>query len=101
MRTLSLELNYLKKTGFLDTDHLFYSTLGLHEDIHKLEHQLLKRIDVAKEKSDKVIVVYGGKFCYVNADEPTRTMKTIIEEQGGQSDAHSSNTLHGRPGQLG
>ena len=32
--------------------------------------------------ADKVIVVYGGKFCYVNADEPTRTMKTIMEEQG-------------------
>jgi hypothetical protein len=80
--TLSLELNYLQKTGFLDTDHLFYSTPGLHEDIHELERQLLQRIDMAKEKSEKVIVVYGGKFCYVNADEPTRTMKTIIEEQG-------------------
>jgi len=80
--TLSLELNYLKKTGFLDTDHLFYSTPGLHEDIHELERQLLQRIHMAKEKSDKVIVVYGGKFCYVNADAPTRTMQTIIEEQG-------------------
>jgi hypothetical protein len=29
-----------------------------------------------------VLVVYGGKFCYVNADEPMRTMRTIIEEQG-------------------
>jgi hypothetical protein len=82
--TLSLELNYLKKAGFLDTDHLFYSTPGLHEDIHELERQLLQRIDMAKGKSDKVIVVYGGKFCYVNADEPTRTMKTIIEEQGAK-----------------
>ena len=79
--TLSLELNYLKKAGFLDTDHLFYSTPGLHEDIHELERQLLQRIDMAKGKSDKVIVVYGGKFCYVNADEPTRTMQKIIEEQ--------------------
>ncbi|MGD9290970.1 MAG: DUF1638 domain-containing protein, partial [Desulfobacterales bacterium] len=26
--------------------------------------------------------VYGGKFCYVNADEPARTMSKIIEEQG-------------------
>jgi len=80
--TLSLELNYLKKTGFLDTDHLFYTTPGLHEDIHELERQLIQRIDKAQEKTDKVIVVYGGKFCYVNADEPTRTMKTIIDEQG-------------------
>jgi hypothetical protein len=31
---------------------------------------------------DKVIVVYGGKFCYINADQPTRTMQTIVEEQG-------------------
>jgi hypothetical protein len=29
-----------------------------------------------------VLVVYGGKFCYVNADEPTRTMQQIIAEQG-------------------
>jgi len=27
-------------------------------------------------------VVYGGKFCYVNAEEPTRTMSKIIAEQG-------------------
>ena len=80
--TLSLELNYLKKTGFLDANHLFYTTPGLHEDIHELERQLLQRIDSAKEKTDKVLVVYGGKFCYVNADEPTRTMQTIIDEQG-------------------
>ncbi|MGD9235772.1 MAG: DUF1638 domain-containing protein [Desulfobacterales bacterium] len=80
--TLSLELNYLKKTGFLDSDHLFFTTPGLHEDIHDLERQLLQRITRAKEKTKKVIVVYGGKFCYVNPDEPTRTMQTIIEAQG-------------------
>ena len=82
--TLSLELNYLKKIGFLTTDHLFYTTPGLHEDIHELERQLIERINRAKKKTDKVIVVYGGKFCYVNPDEPTRTMQTLIEEQGPQ-----------------
>jgi hypothetical protein len=80
--TLSLELNYLKKEGFLDIDHLYYTAPGLHEDIHELESQLIQRINKAKEKVEKIIVVYGGKFCYVNADEPTRTMQTIIEEQG-------------------
>lgn len=80
--TLSLELNYLKDDGFLDTNHLFFTTPGLHEDIRELERQLIDRIAKAKEKADKVLVVYGGKFCYVNADEPTRTMKKIIEEQG-------------------
>jgi hypothetical protein len=80
--TLSMELNHLKKEGFLDTDHLFFTTPGLHEDIRELERQLIERINKAKEKVDKVLVVYGGKFCYVNADEPLRTMTTIIEEKG-------------------
>jgi hypothetical protein len=80
--TLSLELNYLKKEGFLDTQHLFYTTPGLHEDCNELERQLIDRIGKAKEKSKKILVVYGGKFCYVNANNPTRTMRTIIEEQG-------------------
>ncbi len=80
--TLSPELNYLKKNGFLDTERLFYTTPGLHEAPRELEKQLVERVKKAKENADKVIVVYGGKFCYVNADEPTRTMKTIIQEQG-------------------
>ena len=80
--TLSLELNHLRAEGFLDTEHLFFTTPGLHEDIHELERQLLDRITKAREKAGKILVVYGGKFCYVNADEPTRTMQQIITEQG-------------------
>ncbi len=80
--TLSLELNQLSEEGFLDTEHLYFTTPGLHQDIHELERQLVERIQKAKEKVDKVIVVYGGKYCYVNVDDPLRTMQTIIEEQG-------------------
>ena len=80
--TLSLELNYLKKEGFIDVEHLFFTTPGLHQDIHELERQLIERIARAREKVSKVLVVYGGKFCYVNADEPTRLMQILIEEQG-------------------
>ncbi|QTA87484.1 DUF1638 domain-containing protein [Desulfonema magnum] len=80
--TLSPELNFLKKEGFLDTKHMFFTTPGLHENIHELERQLLQRIAKAREKAKKILVVYGGKFCYVNADEPTRTMQKIIQEQG-------------------
>ena len=80
--TLSMELNHLKEEGFLDTKHLLFTTPGLHEDPRELERQLIQRINQAKEKADKVLVVYGGKFCYVNAHEPTRTMRKIIEEQG-------------------
>jgi hypothetical protein len=80
--TLSQELNHLSAQGFLDTKHLYFTTPGLHEDVRELERQLLDRIARARQKADKVLVVYGGKFCYVNADEPTRTMQRIIAEQG-------------------
>lgn len=80
--TLSLELRHLRETGFLDTNHLIFTTPGLHEDPRELERQLVQRVNEAKEKAENVLVVYGGKFCYVNVDQPLRTMKTIIEEQG-------------------
>ncbi|HMB30513.1 MAG TPA: DUF1638 domain-containing protein [Desulfohalobiaceae bacterium] len=80
--TLSLEINALKKEGFLDAKAIFFTTPGLHEDVKELERQLIERVQQAKNKADKVLVVYGGKFCYVNPDQPTRTMQTIIEEQG-------------------
>jgi hypothetical protein len=82
--TMSPELNHLKAEGFLDTEHLFYTTPGLHQDIPELERQLVKLIARAKEKAGKVIVVYGGKYCYVNPDNPTRLMQDIIMEQGPQ-----------------
>ncbi len=80
--TLSLELNHLKKDGFLNAPQVLYTTPGLHQDIPELERQLVRLIAKAKEKKPKVLVVYGGKFCYVNIDQPTRQMQTIIEEQG-------------------
>jgi hypothetical protein len=80
--TLSLELNHLREVGFLNARQILYTAPGLHETPRELERQLLKQIAKAKEMANKVIVVYGGKFCYVDVDEPTRTMKKMIEEQG-------------------
>ncbi len=80
--TMSPEINYLVKEEFLDTQHIFYTTPGLHQDIPELETQLIKFIEKAKAVAKGVIVVYGGKYCYVNPDNPTRLMQTIIEEQG-------------------
>jgi len=80
--TLSMELMHLKTEGFLDTEHLFFSTPGLHQDIQELEHQLVANIEKGRAVAGRVLVVYGGKFCYVNADEPTRTMQQVIAEQG-------------------
>jgi hypothetical protein len=80
--TLSLELNALKEEGFLGDAQILFTTPGLHEDVKELERQLVKRVEKAKTLAGKVIVVYGGKFCYINADQPTRTMQTIIGELG-------------------
>ncbi|MFP4213864.1 MAG: DUF1638 domain-containing protein [Desulfohalobiaceae bacterium] len=80
--TVSLELNHLKQEGFLDTEHIKYTTPGLHEDPQELERQLVQRIKQAKEAVDKVLVVYGGKFCYINVQDPTRSIDHVIQEQG-------------------
>lgn len=80
--TLAPELNKLKKEGFLNAGQIIYTTPGLHQDCQELERQLIKSIKRAKERFEKVLVVYGGKFCYVNTAEPTRTMQKIIAEQG-------------------
>jgi len=81
--TLSPELNHLRSEGFLDPAHLYFTTPGLHETPKELEKQLVDKIRKARETTDKILVVYGGKFCYVNTAEPTRTIDTIIQEQGG------------------
>jgi len=80
--TMSPEINHLAEEGFLDTQHIFYTTPGLHQDIPELEKQLIKFIEKARGVAKGVIVVYGGKYCYVNPDNPTRLMQTIIKEQG-------------------
>lgn len=92
--TMSLELNHLKDEGLLDTPQILFTTPGLHQDIPELERQLVRQIGKAKEKTDKVIVVYGGKFCYVNPDNPTRLMQTIIDEQGsGVTRIHATHCM--------
>jgi hypothetical protein len=80
--TMRPEIEHLKEAGFLDTDHIYFTTPGLHQDIRELEHQLGKAIEKARSRAKGVIVVYGGKYCYVNPDEPTRLMKTVISEYG-------------------
>ena len=79
--TLAPEMNYLRKQDFLDTRKIVYTTPGRHEVLKELESQLIQKIDTAKEYSKKIIVFYGGKFCYVNIDNPYRTIDKIIQEQ--------------------
>jgi len=80
--TMDMELNHLKDSGFLDARKILYTTPGRHEIPRELESQLIRQIGIAKKYASKIIVVYGGKFCYVNADNPYRDIDTIIQEQG-------------------
>jgi hypothetical protein len=79
--TLNMELNYLKGSGFLDAKKILYTKPGRHEVPRELESQLIRQIGTAKTYASNIIVVYGGKFCYVNADNPYRKIDTIIQEQ--------------------
>jgi hypothetical protein len=79
--TLNMELNHLRDSGFLDARKILYTKPGRHEVPRELESQLIRQITNAKKYARKIIVVYGGKFCYVNADDPYRKIDTIISEQ--------------------
>ena len=80
--TMSPELNHLKADGFLNAGKMIYTTPGLHQDCPELERQLGEAVGKGLEAFGRVIVVYGGKFCYVNPANPTRTMSRVIEEFG-------------------
>jgi hypothetical protein len=79
--TLNMELNQLRDSGRLDAGGILYTRPGRHEVPSELESQLIKQLGSAKKFAPNIIVVYGGKFCYINADDPYRKIDTIIEEQ--------------------
>ena len=80
--TLSPELKHLQAEGFLNAGKIVYTTPGLHQNCPELERQLTEAVKRVEDDYEKVIVVYGGKYCYVNAADPTRTMAKIIDELG-------------------
>ena len=79
--TLNMELNHLRESGLLDARIILYTKPGRHEAPLELESQLVKQIKTAKTYAPNIIVVYGGRFCYINADDPYRKIDTIIQEQ--------------------
>ncbi|MBA7486359.1 hypothetical protein ES707_21917 [subsurface metagenome] len=80
--TLTPELNYLKNSKFLDAKKILYTKPGRHEDPRELESQLTNKINIAKKYSENIIVVYGGKYCYINIKEPYKTIDKIIKDRG-------------------
>lgn len=77
--TMIPELNYLKETGFLE-GVLLYTAPGLHQVLDELEKQLLEQLKVAKKHAKKIIVVYGGKYCYINLKDSYRTIDRVIDD---------------------
>jgi len=77
--TMIPELNYLKETGFLE-GVIIYTAPGLHQALDELEKQLLEQLKVAKEHAKKIIVVYGGKYCYINLKDSYRTIDCVIDD---------------------
>jgi hypothetical protein len=80
--TLNGELKKLREEGFLDARKVLFTKPGRHEVPRELEEQLVAKIQLAHRAAEKIIVVYGGKFCYLNASDPGRTIDMIIQEQG-------------------
>jgi hypothetical protein len=79
--TLNMELNHLRDNGLLDARKILYTKPGRHERPPELESQLIRQLRTAKKYAPNIIVVYGGKFCYINTDDPYRKIDTIIQEQ--------------------
>jgi MFS superfamily sulfate permease-like transporter len=78
---MNMELNFLRDSGFLNAAKVLYTKPGRHEIPRELESQLIRQLANAKKYANRIIVVYGGKFCYVNVDNLYRKIDTIIEEQ--------------------
>jgi hypothetical protein len=79
--TLNMELNHLYRNNLLCAKKILYTKPGRHEIPRELESQLIRQINNAKRYAPNIIVVYGGKFCYVSTANPYRRIDTIIEEQ--------------------
>ena len=76
---LRLELESLRRPGFLDADQILYCAPGLHEWPWELEQQLPRQLCRAAETSSSIIVVYGKK-CFRDLHRPVRETDALIQE---------------------
>ena len=80
--TLVPELTWLRKSGFLDARKILFTRPGLHEIPRELEMRLREQVTKARKYSDKIIVVYGGRYCYIDSDDAYKTIDSILEDLG-------------------
>jgi hypothetical protein len=79
------EISHLVQTGFLDPKELYFTAPGLHALPGRLESSLLKRLSRARAScpDDKIIVVYGKK-CFVDVNEPSKRVDSILSDAGAE-----------------
>ena len=77
--TLRMELESLRRSGFLDADRVLYCAPGLHEWPWEVEKQLPRRLTRAAEMSSRIVVVYGKK-CFMDLQRPERETDALIHE---------------------
>jgi len=91
--TLRAELRKLQEEGFLAAHSLLFTAPGLHERPRELEEQLVRQVSKARQRSEKVVVVYGAK-CYVKTSDPARDVDALVREQGpGVARVRASNCV--------
>jgi len=73
------ELEHLRRSGFLDADRILYCAPGLHEWPWKLEEQLPRRLQAARQVCERIIVLYGEK-CFMDLQDPLRMTDALIQE---------------------
>jgi hypothetical protein len=79
--TLKMEIDQLVKDGKINPYKVLYTIPGLHQNPHELEKQLLLKIDTAADYGYDAIVIYGGKYCFIDSGNIKRTLDTVIEER--------------------
>lgn len=77
--TLRMELESLRRSGFLNADKVLYCAPGLHEWPWELEKQLPRRLSRASEAPKGTIVLYGEK-CFMDLHRPERDTDRLIRE---------------------
>ncbi|GAB4348277.1 MAG: hypothetical protein Kow0099_30770 [Candidatus Abyssubacteria bacterium] len=55
---------------------------------------MIEKINIAKGHSEKIIVVYGGKFCYIDVNDPSENIDSIIREQATGISISRINATH-------
>lgn len=80
---LRRELTFLRESGFLHADRILYTGPGLHTKPDELEKQLRRQLVHARRSAENVIVVYGSK-CYLDSNQPNKTIDSIISEAGAR-----------------